>query len=431
MTNLIEQGMPDYLTQYVPEGASLDDFMIEGALPIATLSIDMKRFTARYRKNTQVFKDHEGRNMQTFDCVILEANKNLTKTYYGADFNRDNPNTKPICTSLDSLEPDPNVLEKQFDNCVQCPKNKFGSGKMGKGKACQDNKRIAVVPMGDIPNVAWGGPMLLRLPPTSLAPYTLYIESLGRRTPPTMPYLLITRLSFDPDAQLRLLFERVRWVTQEEAEQVKQHLGTPQLERVLYISGSGGGGGALNRQEADSEAPPHGATSVPPTVQAQPPTQDQANRAAAARAAQEALAVEAELEEAALAKANREAAAAAAAAVKPQAPPAFAPSTDHVGNGHDKPNLATNRTEVEALNGPTVLPAQPTAEEAAVVAKAAAMARLAAAMADLEKFNAPAAPAPAPVAVEEPAEEVAAVDNAMIGTSELLGILDQRASIPD
>ena len=69
--------------------------------------------------------------------------------------------------------------EKQSHDCRGCRHNVFGSsiGPAGqKGKACSDNKRLAVVTMGDLANADFGGPFMLRLPPGSFVHYTTYVR---------------------------------------------------------------------------------------------------------------------------------------------------------------------------------------------------------------------------------------------------------------
>ena len=83
-------------------------------------------------------------------CIILDY-MNEHRFYEGAY--QDGDKDSPVCFSLnfeeDAMVPHANSSDKQNDDCPSCPNNQFGSG-VGKGKACQNRIRFAILPLGDV-----------------------------------------------------------------------------------------------------------------------------------------------------------------------------------------------------------------------------------------------------------------------------------------
>ena len=141
----------------------------------------------------------------------------------------------PDCYSQDGITPSPDSLNKQSDKCATCPNAVWGSkitpaGK--KAKACQDSRRIAVVPAGDVENELYGGPMLLRVPAASLADLATFGKQLKAKG---YPYNTIaTKLGFDPNASYpKLTFKALRPLSEEELETIAGHLQSDRLHQVL------------------------------------------------------------------------------------------------------------------------------------------------------------------------------------------------------
>jgi hypothetical protein len=136
------------------------------------------------------------------------------------------------------VAPDASAPRRQNDVCATCQHNQWGSviTQAGKrAKACQDNRRLAVVPLHDIENRTYGGPMLLRLPPTSLANLASYSAQL-ERAGVDFPYVA-TRLAFDYSvAYPKLVFEPIAMLDDEQAEQVLQAMQDPLISRMLNES---------------------------------------------------------------------------------------------------------------------------------------------------------------------------------------------------
>jgi len=78
------------------------------------------------------------------DMVFILWNPNTVKTWYEATF-ADDSEQAPDCASSDGRTPDANVLKPQALSCGACQWNAFGSARNGKGKACSDGQRAAIM----------------------------------------------------------------------------------------------------------------------------------------------------------------------------------------------------------------------------------------------------------------------------------------------
>jgi len=132
------------------------------------------------------------------DLVLLQAAVPISKIFYSQY--EEGAAKAPECFSNTGIVPHPSSTAKQHTNCADCPQNKWGSRitTAGKpGKACRDSKRVAVSPLGDIRNEAFGGPMLLRVPADSLKEFANYAKQMRSMGYPY--YAVGTKISFDPN----------------------------------------------------------------------------------------------------------------------------------------------------------------------------------------------------------------------------------------
>jgi len=98
-----------------------------------------------------------GANVQnnTLRAVVVAAVH--SNAYYDPDvpFNPKQPQS-PLCYAFgadkDEMEPHSQAPEKQNANCANCPMNKFESAKRGKGKACKNQIRLALISEDDLEN---------------------------------------------------------------------------------------------------------------------------------------------------------------------------------------------------------------------------------------------------------------------------------------
>lgn len=206
---------------------------IASAMPV--LSIKGKVFSLKHRGEVTTLMRPDGDGARSsLEVVLVKASQTLSKIFYERGF-VDGSTEPPDCWSTNGVTPDATAPKKQAAACAGCPRNAWGSrvtdsGKQG--KACADSKRLAVVPLTDIDNEIYGGPILLRVPAASLNELKSYgdrMHALG------YPYYTIgTRISFDvKEAYPKLLFREIRPLTDEEADKVLALRDGDAVKRVL------------------------------------------------------------------------------------------------------------------------------------------------------------------------------------------------------
>jgi len=85
-------------------------------------------------------------------CIIIgHVNHNA---FYSTSYDPDNPQP-PDCYAFgqepEDMAPHDAATDKQNDSCAECPMNQWGSD--GKGKACKNTVRLAVIPEDAIENI--------------------------------------------------------------------------------------------------------------------------------------------------------------------------------------------------------------------------------------------------------------------------------------
>jgi len=151
----------------------------------------------------------DGAPVKDNEVVVIIAGAVIAKTFYEGDYDADNPEP-PVCfafdTDPDNLAPIPeDVADLQNDVCATCEWNKFGSADRGKGKACKDARRLALLPAGTIQRngdleliedpkeLAKAELGFAVLPPTSLTPYATFVRQVANtmKRPPHGIYAIM------------------------------------------------------------------------------------------------------------------------------------------------------------------------------------------------------------------------------------------------
>jgi hypothetical protein len=203
------------------------------------VSIRGKAWHIKYRGEEQTLMRSDGDGAVSFiDTVIIRAAPHLSKIFYLKGY-VEGSTDRPDCWSANGVTPDPTAPMRQAPTCAVCPQNVWGSKVTPAGKpsrACADSKRIAVVPLHDLANEAYGGPMLLRIPPASLADVANYAQKMGSMGYPY--YAVGTRIAFDVQSEYpKLMFSAIRALTDEEASIVAELQDDPRIGRILSETG--------------------------------------------------------------------------------------------------------------------------------------------------------------------------------------------------
>ena len=206
----------------------------------ASLTFKGKVWGIRHRGTTAQLLTRDPTTQQvisipTVDVIIVKAAAAISKTYYIGKFKEGEAYSRPDCWSTNGQVPDAAAPNKQAITCRGCQWDAFGSRTMDdgrKGKACSDNKRLAVVPAGDIKNEAYGGPMLLRLPPsafTALSELEMQLHAQGYHY-----YAVVMRCSFDHTVAFpKVMFTPVRVLNDHEMQEVIGLQSNELVDRIL------------------------------------------------------------------------------------------------------------------------------------------------------------------------------------------------------
>jgi hypothetical protein len=180
----------------------------------------------------QLMRDDGDGPRGSIDVVIVKANPHLSKTWYENGYTEGNDNP-PDCASANGVTPDAGVPKKQSNICAQCPRNAWGTAPNGgRGKACGDHRRMAVLPLTDLKNEYFGGPLLLRCPAASLqdmAAFDAKYRQLG------YPYFSLgVKIGFDAtESYPKFTFQAIRPLSDAEANIVVAWQQSPEVMRIV------------------------------------------------------------------------------------------------------------------------------------------------------------------------------------------------------
>lgn len=171
------------------------------------------------------------------DVIMVRSNPEASKVFFSGTYDPNAEDQMPDCWSDNGVHPSPNVDSPVSRWCKNCPKNAWGSAisKMSgkKIKACDDRKRIAIVPESNP-----GGDLYqLSIPGGSLTEFGQYLNLLDQVSP-AVPYNgCVTRISFDPEADYpKLNFKPVRYLTDEEYATVSARFSNEDTHKVATIT---------------------------------------------------------------------------------------------------------------------------------------------------------------------------------------------------
>ncbi len=121
--------------------------------------------------------------------VIIVDNR-FENAFYTTAYDPDNPQP-PGCyaigTDQDELVPAEDSPAKQADSCFDCPMNEWGSADVGRGKACRNLRRLALIPADDLEGITVDTePASMRIAPTGLSGFSGLFKKVAKalRLPP-------------------------------------------------------------------------------------------------------------------------------------------------------------------------------------------------------------------------------------------------------
>jgi len=156
--------------------------------------------------------------------VVLDSI--IENVFYEGDYDPNNV-TPPTCFAFGrdepKLAPHKAVVEKgqaQHETCRGCPMNEWGSADKGRGKACSNRRRLALLSAGellpsgqlkgglyDLDHFETSPPALMKLPVTSVKGYANYVKQLaGALKKPPFAVATLIRVVPDQKSQFKVTF---------------------------------------------------------------------------------------------------------------------------------------------------------------------------------------------------------------------------------
>lgn len=126
------------------------------------------------------------------EVAVVVAYSVLENVYYEGRYDPDNPGS-PLCYAFSPTEegmaPHDDCADPQNETCTGCPLNEWASAETGRGKACRNRIRLALIPAGVLDEGTFepadslnaGELAFLNLSPTMLGSYGKYVKELKAR----------------------------------------------------------------------------------------------------------------------------------------------------------------------------------------------------------------------------------------------------------
>lgn len=200
----------------------------------------IKRISLRGKKFRLVVDGEEISSLKQdhLDVVIVNATKDISRTFYAKAYDPKAEASPPDCWSKDGTVPDASVFNPQATKCDSCPQNIKGSGQ-GNSRACRFSKRLAIALADDIQ----GGVYQLTLPSASIfgdgeknqMPFNKYVKYVG-----SQGYsidTLVTRITFDDDSDSpRVFFDASRFLQREEYDATSKLGKSPEAINAITMT---------------------------------------------------------------------------------------------------------------------------------------------------------------------------------------------------
>lgn len=172
----------------------------------------------------------DGQRMEDDKAPIIVLDFGYENNFYIGDYNADDVQS-PVCFAFgkkeDELKPHPESGDPQAESCSGCPHNEWGSAEKGKGKACQNRRRLIAMSANydDADQVKEAPLKRAKLPVTSGKNWDGYATGLAREM--TGPRYVITEIQAKTGGKnmVDVFFKRSGFVDPEMIGAVKERLG--------------------------------------------------------------------------------------------------------------------------------------------------------------------------------------------------------------
>lgn len=162
------------------------------------------------------------------DVIVIASTTEFA--LYEGKYDPNNPQP-PVCYAFgkdeQTMVPHEKAAKPQNDNCFHCPKNQWKSDpEGGKGKACKNTRRLALLPADVINNpdgIAEAEEIYLKLPVMSVKNWAMYVNNVAAQYK-RPPFGVLTSISTEPDAkaQFKVTFKSIDRVPDAAIEAILQ-----------------------------------------------------------------------------------------------------------------------------------------------------------------------------------------------------------------
>lgn len=230
------------------------------------------------------------------EIPVVIVDSIIENVFYQSEFDPDNVSS-PDCYAFGrdekSMVPHEQAPAKQDEGsgCATCPQNQWGTANKGRGKACRNRRRLALIPAGSMEDgvfTAFENPddflkqplAFLNLPPTAITAYGSYVKQLlGVLKRPPMGVFTLIKLEPDPKTQVKVSFEtlgsappEIIQILKDRRDEARQSIDKPYQPIEAQEA-------PAPKLAAKRQAPP--ARQAPPPARTAPPPARAATRVAA------------------------------------------------------------------------------------------------------------------------------------------------------
>lgn len=188
----------------MPKNAILDlQAEIKAELEAAAGTID-KPSNFKISTKAKMFTLPDGTSSRgPLEAVILDYR--TVHNYYKGTYNASSPEA-PSCFAIskqvEGMKPSSNAAEPAHETCEGCVYNEWGSAPTGKGKACKNIRRLALVPANADKDTR---PMIIDVSPTALKFFDGFVAKLTKLG--MIPAQVVAKIDFSDSDFPQLTFE--------------------------------------------------------------------------------------------------------------------------------------------------------------------------------------------------------------------------------
>lgn len=149
------------------------------------------------------------------NIIVLDAI--MENVYYKGNYDPASPcppNCFAFARSAGELAPHESVQHPEHESCAGCPQVQWGTARIGKGKACKEIRRVAMLTEGDLEDIETAEVAFLKLNIGSVKGFAGYVKNLADVLhKPPLAFITELKLIDDDKFKFQLVFTKVSPIT--------------------------------------------------------------------------------------------------------------------------------------------------------------------------------------------------------------------------